>query len=54
MRVLNLGSKFSHQESWEKSIYEVYKDAEVPLNWSEELVKHCQKKKSHFSQHRTI
>ena len=31
----------------EKSIYEVYKDAEVPLNWSEELVKHC-KKENHI------
>ena len=26
----NLGSKVSHQQNWNKSVYEVYKDAEVP------------------------
>ena len=38
---VELGAKLGHQSSWEKSIYDVYKDAEVPLNWSEELVNHC-------------
>ena len=35
----NLGTKASHQKEWKKSIYQVYKDAEVPLNWTEELYK---------------
>tara|TARA_A100001515_G_scaffold144734_1_gene149771 strand:- start:4127 stop:5209 length:1083 start_codon:yes stop_codon:yes gene_type:complete len=37
----NLGGKFSHQSSWSKSIFEVYKDAEVPLSWTEELKSFC-------------
>lgn len=36
-----LGGKFSHQSKWEKSIYEVYQDAEVPLSWSQELKDYC-------------
>lgn len=29
-----LGGKQSHQAKWGKSVYEVYKDAEVPLDWT--------------------
>ena len=36
-----LGNKFSHQSKWEKSIFEVYKDAEVPRSWTEELREYC-------------
>jgi sialic acid synthase SpsE len=36
-------SKLSHQSAWEKSVYEVYKDAEVPLTWTEVLHDTCQK-----------
>jgi sialic acid synthase SpsE len=39
----NVGSKLSHQETWKKSIYEVYKDAEVPLTWTKFLHKTCKK-----------
>lgn len=39
----NLGSKVSHQQNWNKSVYEVYKDAEVPLNWTETLYETCKK-----------
>ena len=39
----NLGGKFSHQSKWEKSIFEVYKDAEVPRSWTEELKEYCNK-----------
>ncbi|WP_372998826.1 N-acetylneuraminate synthase family protein [Sulfurimonas sp.] len=39
----NLGSKASHQKAWKKSIYEVYEDAEVPLNWTETLFETCRK-----------
>lgn len=34
----NLDS-MSHQASWEKSVYDTYKDAECDVNWTEELVK---------------
>lgn len=37
----NLGSKLSHQTKWEKTIYEVYKDAEVPLQWTDILKSYC-------------
>ena len=37
----NLGGKFSHQSKWDKSIFEVYKDAQVPRSWTEELMKYC-------------
>jgi len=38
-----LGSKFSHQSKWKKSVYDVYKSAEVPLSWTPILKKTCQK-----------
>jgi N-acetylneuraminate synthase len=34
---LDLGSKFSHQKKWKKSVYQVYKDAEVPIDWTPTL-----------------
>lgn len=37
----NLGNKFSHQKTWKKSIFEIYKDAEVPLLWTRELAETC-------------
>jgi N-acetylneuraminate synthase len=39
----SLGNKFSHQTKWEKSIFEVYKDAEVPKSWTQELKDYCEK-----------
>jgi len=44
----NLGGKFSHQSSWDKTIYEVYKDAEVPLNWTAELKEFCEERRITF------
>lgn len=38
-----LGNKLSHQKKWKKTIFEVYKDAEVPRKWTQELIKHCKK-----------
>ena len=38
-----LGEKLSHQSKWNKSVYEIYKDAEVPLDWTIELKKHADK-----------
>lgn len=29
----NLGNKLSHQESWTKSVYDVYDDASIPDDW---------------------
>jgi N-acetylneuraminate synthase len=37
----NLGGKFSHQSSWKKSIYETYKSAEVPKEWTSKLKEYC-------------
>lgn len=37
----NLGENSSHQAAWKKSVSEVYKDASVSLNWTEELKKTC-------------
>ena len=37
----NLGAKFSHQTNWKKSIFEVYKEAEVPRSWTNELKDYC-------------
>ena len=39
----NLGQKFSHQKKWKKTIFEVYKDAEVPRDWTPKLKDFCNK-----------
>jgi|TARA_B110000037_G_scaffold164386_1_gene185860 sialic acid synthase SpsE len=31
----------THQSNWKKNVYDVYKDAETPLNWTSELKKTC-------------
>ena len=38
---LSLGTQLSHQKNWKKSVYEVYKDASVNLDWTKELVETC-------------
>jgi len=37
----SLKKKFSHQSKWKKSVFQVYKDAELPLSWTFELKKTC-------------
>ena len=37
----SLGSQQSHQSSWKKSVFEVYKDASVNLEWTSTLVETC-------------
>ena len=37
----SLNSKKSHQSSWKKSIYEVYDDASISLEWTSKLKKAC-------------
>jgi sialic acid synthase SpsE len=44
----NLEGKQSHQSKWNKSIYEVYKDASVSLEWTETLRETCDKAKIAF------
>jgi N-acetylneuraminate synthase len=36
-----LGSQKSHQAQWGKSVYEVYKDAELNFDWTDKLKKIC-------------
>ncbi len=44
----NLGSQLSHQSKWKKSVFEVYKDASIPLDWTPILKKECEKNKIEF------
>lgn len=44
----DMGSKQSHQSKWKKSVSEVYKDASVSLNWTQELKDTCDKAKIPF------
>ncbi|OAI57046.1 N-acetylneuraminate synthase [Verrucomicrobiaceae bacterium SCGC AG-212-N21] len=37
----NLGGKFSHQAKWKQSVFEVYKQASIPWEWTEVLVETC-------------
>lgn len=38
-----LGRNKSHQEKWTKSVMDVYKEAELPISWTEELIDTCNK-----------
>ena len=40
-----LGNKKSHQSKWKKSVYDVYKNAELPLEWTKVLKKTCKQNK---------
>lgn len=40
--------KIGFQAGWEKSVYEVYKSAELPREWIEELLNYTSKKGLHF------
>ena len=33
--------KLTHQEKWEKSVFEVYKEAELPISWTQDLISAC-------------
>lgn len=35
--------KISHQSKWKKSVYEVYKDASIPTEWTKKLKDECDK-----------
>lgn len=42
------GLRMGFQAKWEKPVYEVYKSAELPLEWIEELFHYASKKRLHF------
>ena len=35
----SLKKKLSHQKNWKKSVFQIYKEAEVPIKWTRELKK---------------
>jgi sialic acid synthase SpsE len=37
----SLGGQQSHQASWKKSVFEVYQDASIPMQWTEDLKAVC-------------
>jgi len=39
----DLGGQQSHQEKWKKSVFEVYKDSSVSLDWTNSLKESCDK-----------
>ena len=39
----SLGNQKSHQADWKKSVFEVYKEASVNLDWTEEIKNTCKK-----------
>ena len=43
-----MGGQVSHQAAWKKSVFEVYKDAEVPLDWTAILKEECDKVGIHY------
>jgi sialic acid synthase SpsE len=42
-RHLSGGGQISHQANWTKSVFEVYKQASLPIEWTAELKETCQK-----------
>ena len=44
----SLGNKFAHQSNWQKSVYEVYEDASVNWEWTNEIKSTCEKAKISF------
>ena len=39
----DLGSKIAHQAKWKKSVYEIYDDASINLEWTNTLQQECKK-----------
>jgi len=37
----NLGSQFSHQAKWKKSVFQVYQDASINRDWTRKLYEYC-------------
>lgn len=39
----DLGQKLTHQAKWEKDVFQVYKEAELPIEWTDALISECDK-----------
>jgi sialic acid synthase SpsE len=39
----SMGGQLSHQSTWKKSVFEVYKDASIPFEWTPVLKEECDK-----------
>ncbi len=39
----SMGGQVSHQSSWKKSVFQVYADASIPLDWTPALKEECDK-----------
>jgi N-acetylneuraminate synthase len=50
----SMGGQISHQAKWKKSVFEVYKDASVPFDWTPVLKKNARKSASITSLPRMI
>ena len=44
----HLGSRLSHQAKWKKSVFEVYRNASIPWEWTPVLADTCRKAGIHF------
>ncbi len=44
----NIGGKVSHQSTWKKSVFDVYQDASVPMDWTKTLKEECEKIGIHY------
>jgi sialic acid synthase SpsE len=44
----HLKGKQSHQDSWKKSVFEVYQDASIPFEWTPILKEECEKAGIHY------
>ena len=44
----HLEGKQSHQDSWKKSVFEVYQDASIPFDWTPILKEECDKAGIHY------
>lgn len=42
-------ARVSFQSKWEKSVWQVYKEASLPREWHKELARYCKEKGIHFS-----
>lgn len=36
-----LGGKLAHQSNWKKDVVQVYREASIPLDWTDSLIKAC-------------
>lgn len=44
----SLGTKMAHQSKWKKSVFEIYQDASINLEWTEALRDECKKRQLDF------